>query len=224
MGPAPRSVLVTPASNDWMFERAAAAGADLVCLDLEDATAREAKERSRGLVADALRHVGWGRSRRAVRVNAIGSPWGHRDVIELMDVAGDVLDVLVVPKAETAEDVRWVDRLLGLLELERNRSAPVELHVLVETASALEHARARVLGYAGKWAIHPAQVEPANLAFGATADEITLARAVVTSYRARDPALGAISLDGVLVDEANFRLALRILKANERRTGVIDRR
>lgn len=71
--------------------------------------------------------------------------------------------------------------------------------------------RAAAMGYAGKWAIHPSQVEIANTAFAPTPDEIAHARRVVAAYReAEAGGLGATGLDGMLVDAAHLRHAATI--------------
>ncbi|MEU9064896.1 CoA ester lyase [Streptomyces sp. NPDC048430] len=68
--------------------------------------------------------------------------------------------------------------------------------------------RAAAMGYVGKWAIHPAQIELANTAFAPTEDELAHARRVVAAYReAEDNGKGAIGLDGMLVDGAHLRHA-----------------
>jgi hypothetical protein len=64
------------------------------------------------------------------------------------------------------------------------------------------------MGYAGKWAIHPSQVEIANAAFAPTAEEIAHAEQVVAAYReAEAGGRGATSVDGMLVDAAHLRHA-----------------
>jgi citrate lyase subunit beta/citryl-CoA lyase len=74
-------------------------------------------------------------------------------------------------------------------------------------------ARARGLGFDGKWAIHPAQVAPLNEVFTPTAEELEWARAVISALeRAQDQsAAGAVALDGQMLDEAVRRAALRVL-------------
>jgi len=68
--------------------------------------------------------------------------------------------------------------------------------------------RARLLGFQGKWVIHPAQIEIANEAFSPTPDEIEHARAVLAALREQ----GVARLDGTMVDEASARLARAVLE------------
>ena len=68
--------------------------------------------------------------------------------------------------------------------------------------------RAAVLGYEGKWAIHPSQIELANQVFTPSQAEITKARRIMEAMAqaARD-GKGAVSLDGRLIDIASIRMA-----------------
>lgn len=73
--------------------------------------------------------------------------------------------------------------------------------------------QASLLGFDGKWAIHPDQVPVAHDVFTATATEVADARAVIADYgRAESDGLGAISRDGKLVDAALMRHAANVLR------------
>jgi len=73
-------------------------------------------------------------------------------------------------------------------------------------------ARGRVLGYAGKWAIHPSQVALANEAYTPNAEEVAWARAVLDALAsAAREGRGAVALNGQLLDIAHRKIALRIL-------------
>ncbi|HTU36806.1 MAG TPA: CoA ester lyase [Acidimicrobiales bacterium] len=135
-----RSELATPASSERMCEKAASAGADLVFLDLEDACAPAVKESSRAIVVGALTGLDWGRTVRAVRINGIGTPWCHGDIIEVVTGARENLDVVIVPKVRRARDVWWVDVLLGQLESSLGLERPIGLEVLIEEAEGLANA------------------------------------------------------------------------------------
>lgn len=68
--------------------------------------------------------------------------------------------------------------------------------------------RAAMLGYTGKWAIHPSQVAIANTVYAPTEAEIALAERNVKAYRDGEAnGLGAVGVDGVLVDAAHVKLA-----------------
>lgn len=132
-----RSELSTPGSNERMIEKAAASAADLVFLDLEDSVAPSQKAAARTRVAEALRALDWGKKTRAVRINAIDTPYAHEDVIEVVEKAGEELDLVIVPKVRAARDVWWVDVLLGQLEAKHRRRRPIALEVLIEEVQAM---------------------------------------------------------------------------------------
>jgi len=72
--------------------------------------------------------------------------------------------------------------------------------------------RASLLGYTGKWAIHPDQVSIANEVYAPTADEIARAEANVAAYReAEAKGRGAVGVNGVLVDAAHVKMAQQTL-------------
>jgi malyl-CoA/(S)-citramalyl-CoA lyase len=72
--------------------------------------------------------------------------------------------------------------------------------------------RAAVLGYEGKWAIHPSQIELANEVFTPSQSEVTKAiRIVAAMAQAAKEGKGAVSLDGRLIDLASIRMAESLL-------------
>jgi citrate lyase subunit beta/citryl-CoA lyase len=138
-----------------MLSKAVGLPADEIVVDLEDAVAADQKEDARALVCEFLsreRAVG---ASVAVRVNALATPWGERDVIELLRQAGPQIDSLIVPKVERPEDVAEVVRLL---DAAGDAVRDVRLQALVETAAGLLHVgeiaaasprlEALILGYA----------------------------------------------------------------------------
>ncbi len=71
---------------------------------------------------------------------------------------------------------------------------------------------ASLLGFDGKWAIHPSQIAIANEVFAPTAEEVAEARQAIEIYRASEAdGVGAIGRDGRLVDAAHMRLAANVL-------------
>jgi citrate lyase subunit beta/citryl-CoA lyase len=75
-----------------------------------------------------------------------------------------------------------------------------------------EARRARSLGMVGKWAIHPAQIAPALETFSPTPDAVANARRIDTAYReAAARGLGAVEIDGVMMDVAVLRLVRNVL-------------
>ncbi|KLO41925.1 HpcH/HpaI aldolase/citrate lyase family protein [Mycobacterium nebraskense] len=79
--------------------------------------------------------------------------------------------------------------------------------------------RASLLGYTGKWAIHPDQVPIANQVYAPTADEIARAQTNIAAYReAEARGRGAVGVNGVLVDAAHVKMAEETLA----RAALID--
>jgi malyl-CoA/(S)-citramalyl-CoA lyase len=76
--------------------------------------------------------------------------------------------------------------------------------------------RAAVLGYEGKWAIHPSQIDLANQVFTPSDAEVTKARRILEAMtQAAKDGRGAVSLDGRLIDMASIRMAQALIaKAN----------
>jgi malyl-CoA/(S)-citramalyl-CoA lyase len=72
--------------------------------------------------------------------------------------------------------------------------------------------RAAVLGYEGKWAIHPSQIELANQVFTPSEAEVTKARRILDAMaQAAKEGKGAVSLDGRLIDIASIRMAQALI-------------
>ena len=102
-----------------MIGKALQAGADEVVLDLEDAVAPSEKERARGMVIAALREQDFGSKTVVVRVNGTDTPHYYRDLVDVVEQAGDRLHAVMLPKARTPGDVEMTDKLLTQIELAR---------------------------------------------------------------------------------------------------------
>src|SRR5919112_2475862 len=111
-----RSNLAVPGSNPRFLEKAKTLGADQVFLDLEDACAPLVKPEARKNIVAALNEGGWGTTIRAVRVNDWTTHWTYRDVVEVVEGAGQNLDAIMLPKVQSAEQVVALDLLLTQIE------------------------------------------------------------------------------------------------------------
>jgi malyl-CoA/(S)-citramalyl-CoA lyase len=128
-----RSELAVPATSPRFFAKAAAGAADTLFLDLEDAVAPAHKDQARAQAIEALQQVDWGSKTVAVRVNGLDTPWALQDIVDVARQAPR-LDLILLPKAGSAFDVRFVDQLLTLVERETGRSKRTGIEVLIETA------------------------------------------------------------------------------------------
>ena len=129
-----RSMLYVPASRPPMIEKAAASAADAVCIDLEDAVAIDEKPASRANVVRALRELDFGRKMRAFRINGLDTPFAYRDLIEVVEGAGDTLDMVMLPKANGPQDVQFVDMLLTQIEAARGFTRRIGIEAQIESA------------------------------------------------------------------------------------------
>ncbi|MFI7444247.1 HpcH/HpaI aldolase/citrate lyase family protein [Nonomuraea indica] len=111
-----RSVLAVPGSNPRFLEKAQTLPVDEVFLDLEDSVAPSAKQEARANVVAALREGDWTGKTRVVRVNDLTTQWTYRDVIEVVEQAGDRLDCVMLPKVQDSTEVVWLDTLLTQIE------------------------------------------------------------------------------------------------------------
>src|SRR5881396_1711242 len=110
-----RSCLSVPGSSPKMLAKAPGLPADEVFMDLEDSVAPLAKEEARASVVQALKEGDWTGKTVVVRVNGVYTKWCYRDVIEVVESAGQFLDCVMIPKVEYATDVTFVDDLLRMI-------------------------------------------------------------------------------------------------------------
>src|SRR5215469_17251751 len=292
-----RCELSTPGSNERMIEKALGTNADVVFLDLEDAVAPNQKVEARGKVIEALRSLNWGKKPRAFRMNNIETEYAYQDVIEVVERAGEYLDIIIVPKVKAARDVFWVDTLLTQIETRLRLKRRIGLEVLIEEVQALinveeiakssprleavifgpgdfsasqgvrmgktiggsittypgdiwhyarskivvaaraagidaidgpyadfrnpegyreEAVRSSTMGFVGKWAIHPSQIEIANEIYSPSREEVERARRLEAAYaKAEEEGLGAVTFEGVMIDAASVRIIRNTIeKAN----------
>ena len=139
-----RSELAVPGSRAELFAKAAAGPADYVFLDLEDAVAPPDKEQARRNVIAALHDVDW-RARGktvSVRINGIDTHYMYRDVVDVIEAAGDRVDTVLIPKVGVPSDVYLVDALLTQIETARGYRTPIGIEVLIETALGMANVEA----------------------------------------------------------------------------------
>lgn len=131
---APRSCLSVPGSSVRMLQKALSTSADEIVVDLEDAVSIDQKDIARDLVVAFLEAAVPDR-RIAVRINSVGTPWSHADLIALGGLSRPPASI-VVPKVESAGDIAFVERLLtGVTG--RPAGAGIRLQALIESAAGL---------------------------------------------------------------------------------------
>ncbi len=291
-----RSCLSVPGSRPRFHEKADGSAADMVFLDLEDSVAPDAKESAREAVVRALRTHRYAGKVRGVRVNGTDSRWCLDDVRQVIEGAGDRVDVLVLPKVEDADQVHFADHLLNQLEWKLGLRHRIGLELQVESARGMENAsriasasdrnetlvfgpgdfgaslgmpgltvgalqpdhpgeiwhffharvllaarasglqaidgpfaqvgdvdglresarRTAMLGYAGKWALHPDQVAVLNRVYTPSQEDFDRACAIVAAYGdATERGTGAVMLAGEMIDEASRKLAQAVVERGQ---------
>ena len=299
-----RSVLLAPASNWKMLQKASTAQADAICIDLEDAVALEEKEASRQNIIRAYTELDFNNKLKMYRMNGLDTGFAYRDVIDVVEAAGDSIDVIVVPKVNCAEDVYFVETLLKQIESYKNIKRPIGIEALIETAAGCVNIReiaassdrlegfiygsgdyaasvqmpmesigeldendniypghrwhyvmhamvsaarayqkrvidgpfagiknpeglkqackvARVMGFDGKWCIHPSQIDTVNETFVPSDKDIEWAQTVLSAYEAAlKEGRGAISVKGKMIDVASLKICKTIID-RARLAGVV---
>jgi len=136
-----RSELAVPGSNPNMFEKAMKSGVDFVFLDLEDAVAPDDKLRARKNVIEAINDLDWkeyGVSL-SVRINGLDTQFMVRDVVDLIEQAGNKLDTILVPKVGVYSDVYMVEAMLNQLEIQQGLKNKIGIEALIETALGMSN-------------------------------------------------------------------------------------
>ena len=139
-----RSELAVPGSNPALFAKAAASDVDYVFLDLEDAVAPGDKEQARRNVIEGLRDIDWrglGKTI-SVRINGIDTHYMYRDVVDVVEQAGEHLDTILIPKVGVAADVYMVDAMVSQIEEAMGLTNPIGIEVLIETTLGMANVEA----------------------------------------------------------------------------------
>ncbi|MBI4261548.1 MAG: CoA ester lyase [Actinobacteria bacterium] len=300
-----RSCLSVPGSSPKMLAKAPGLPADEVFMDLEDSVAPAAKEEARGNIVQALKEGDWTGKTVVVRVNGVYTRWCYRDVIEVVEAAGDLLDCIMIPKVELASDVTFVAELLRQIEETIGLDRRIGIEAQIETATGLTNIdeianasdrtetlifgpadmsaslglpaltaglpmpgypgdhwhgvlsriliaarnaglqaidgpylvikdldgfremalRSRALGYDGKWALHPGQIDVLNEVFAPTQEEYDKAEAILEAYRkaTEEQMMGAVMFGNEMIDEASRKMAEQ-LAARGRAAGMSRQR
>ncbi|MEM1371213.1 MAG: CoA ester lyase, partial [Pseudomonadota bacterium] len=131
-----RSELAVPGSSPEMFAKALASEADYIFLDLEDAVAPPAKIEARANIIRALNEMDWRGAGKtvSVRINGLDTHYMYRDVVEVVEQAGDRLDTILVPKVGVPADLYMVDAMVNQIETAKGFKNRIGLEALIETS------------------------------------------------------------------------------------------
>ena len=136
-----RSNLSVPGHLKKMHGKACESLADVVMLDLEDSVPVDMKNAARNQVIESLRELNWEHKTVTVRINALDTPFAYRDLLEVAEQAGHVIDAIVIPKVNNSGDVYFADRLLNGIEMGKEvGQALIGLEASIETAEGMMRA------------------------------------------------------------------------------------
>ncbi len=109
-----RALLYMPGDSRPKIEKAISLQVDSICMDMEDGTAHNRKEKAREVIAQALQELDFGRSEKLVRINGVGT---GLEADDLSMTLPHHPDGVVIPKAESLADLNWVSDQIEAMEL-----------------------------------------------------------------------------------------------------------
>ena len=129
--------MFVPGNNPGMMADAHIYGPDSIMLDLEDSVTMAEKDAARLLVYNALKTIDYGDTEMVVRINPLNTPYGKKDV-EAVVKAG--VDVIRMPKTETADEVREVEEEILKWETELGCVGRTKIMAAIESALGIVNA------------------------------------------------------------------------------------
>jgi len=124
-----------PGDDMHKIRKAATLGADCVCMDMEDGVAANRKTEARSTILEALRSLEFGPSERLARINPVGSGLELDDLLAALEGKPDGI---VIPKVESADQVRWASLSIASIEEKFGWTlGGICLIVIVETARGI---------------------------------------------------------------------------------------
>ena len=127
-----RSILYMPGSNARALEKGRTLNADVLIFDLEDAVTADAKETARNQVMSALSEGGYGHRELIVRVNAVNTASGQKD-IAVMSTSG--AHGLLLPKVDSSVSVKEAEALM----IASNAPDDMSIWTMMETPLGILH-------------------------------------------------------------------------------------
>ena len=132
-----RTMMFVPGNNPGMMADAHIYGPDSIMLDLEDSVTMAEKDAARLLVYNALKSIDYGDTEMVVRINPLNTPYGKKDV-EAVVKAG--VDVIRMPKTETADEVRELEAEIVKVETELGCVGRTQIMAAIESALGVVNA------------------------------------------------------------------------------------
>src|SRR5512135_2033984 len=130
-----RALLYMPGDDRRKIEKATTLGVDCICMDMEDGVAITRKVEARAVIAQAVKELNFGNAERCIRINSFGSGFEKFDLAAALATNPDTI---VVPKVESAEQVRSISEYIELYEnSSRMEVGSIRMLVGVETAKGI---------------------------------------------------------------------------------------
>jgi citrate lyase beta subunit len=123
-----------------MHSKACESGADVIMLDLEDSVPLDEKKNARDQVIESLLSLNWEKKTVTVRINALDTPFAYRDLLEVAERAGHVIDAIVIPKVNHPADIHFADRMLNGIAMQAESATTIDIEASIETAEGLMRA------------------------------------------------------------------------------------
>jgi len=138
-----RSILFVPADKPERIEKAATLSTDVVVIELEDGVSPENKDFARKEAGRMIEQVDFGNKEVALRVNRISTLHGLEDMIAMAKWARK-LDLVLLPKVESAGEVRIYDDLISQMKVDLEFMALIESSRGILNAAKIVSASPRV--------------------------------------------------------------------------------
>ncbi|HEX7811825.1 MAG TPA: CoA ester lyase [Burkholderiales bacterium] len=129
-----RSLLFVPGLRPDMFAKALNSGADIVCIDMEDAVARNRKDEGRSLTLPLFRNKTHPHVEQMVRINGLSTADGLKDLTAIIESAAPP-PAIMIPKIKSPEEVQLIETLLA-----SGPARAIRFCVIIETNQGLERA------------------------------------------------------------------------------------
>jgi citrate lyase beta subunit len=134
--PLRRSCLLVAGNAPDELKGAGRFPADELIFDLAD-VARSEKDTARVAIIEALIGHAYGEPIVSVRVNPMDTMWAYRDVVDIVERAGELVDCITIPGVRTPADVEFVDALLRMIEERIDLAHNIAIEAQIGTAQGL---------------------------------------------------------------------------------------
>ena len=173
----------------------------------------KAIEPSAGVEVGSTKVVAWAETASAM-VDARDIAKSTSRVIALAFGAEDFTNDMGIERSDTGEEVQVPRSLVPIAARAANVASLDSPFVLFQDPDALraDAMRARQMGYTGKHAIHPAQLDIINEVFSPSVEEVAYARKIMEAWdEAESAGRGSLALDGRMVDVPVVKRAQNLL-------------